>query len=211
MGNYCGTSGSKLEKHERDELIYLLKKTETRLEFYKKLHELSQYNYTLNRTKTRQIFDILRDIIVKEKKYQDKFYCVVFLNMLLRKYEKARERFASSMLMSVVLDSLRTETDNVKALLEMDKIKLWKERYLIVCVELACFLVQYNRPMFQRYNEFLVNNGIDVNREPFYSKITHPLIVDIKTDAGGLTREPTHGGDAGVRAIPARAGRGRCG
>ena len=188
MGNYCGPKDTKLEKHEREELIYLLKKTETRIEFYKKLHELSQYNYSLSRTKTRQIFDILRDIIVKEKKYQDKFYSLVFLNMMLKKYEKARERLSNNVLMIVILDSLRVETENLDEFLDTDKIKLWKERYVITCIEIMCFLVQYNKAMFHKYNEFLLNNSISANREPFYTKITYPLIIDVKTEAGELIR-----------------------
>lgn len=190
MAACCGSKDTKLEKTEREEILYLLKKTETRIEFYKKLHDLSQHNFSLSRTKTKQIFDILREIIEKEKKYQDKFYSVVLLFMFLKKYEKSRERFASNPLMSVLLDSLRVEMAEAAEFLDVDKIKLWKERYVIICIELMCMLVVYNKQLFHKYADFLTTHRIDVHREPFYTKITYPLIVDIKTDAGALTRRP---------------------
>lgn len=186
----CGSKNSKLEKNEKEELIHLLKKTETRVEFFKKLHEVSQYNYTLSRTKTKQIFDILKDIIEKEKKYQDKFYSIEFLYMFLKKYEKSRERFASSSLMQIILDSLKVEIKQMREYIDEDKIKLWRERYVIVCIELMIFLIHYNKQMFSKYSDFMNTYNVDVDREPFYSKITYPLILDIKTDAGKIIRRP---------------------
>lgn len=193
MAIWCGSKDSKLEKTEREDIMYLLKKTETRIEFYKKLHELSQHNFSPSRAKTKQIFDILREIIEKEKKYQDKFYSVTFLHMFLKKYEKARERFSGNALMSIILDSLKTDAEQIDEFLEVDKIKLWKERYVIICIELMCMLVNFNKSMFNKYADFLANNRIDVQREPFFSKITYPLILDIKTDAGELIRRSIDG------------------
>lgn len=184
MGNYCGSNDSKLEKAEKEELFYLLKKTETRTEFFKKLHDLSQYNYSLSKTKTRQIFEILKETITHEKKYQDKFHCLIFLSMIFKKYEKARERFAADPLMLIVLDSIRQETAVLHEYLNVDKIKLWKERYIITCIEIMCFLVQYNKSLFQKYSDFLASCRVDISKEPFYTKITFPLITDVKTNAG---------------------------
>lgn len=184
----CGSKDSKLDKIEREDIIHLLKKTETRVEFYSKLQELSQYNYSMTRTKTNQILEILKDIILKEKKYQDKFYSIAYLHMILKKYEKARERFASNPLMYIILDSLRQESQSMREYLNVDKIKLWKERYVIICIELMCSTIKEDKNAFYKFGDFLINNNISVNREPFYTKITYPLILDVRTDAGKLIR-----------------------
>lgn len=207
MGAGCGKNEAKLEKPERDKLLYLIKQTETRKEFFARLKDMQQYNYNLSNTKIKQIFELLRKLLENEKKNQEKFYAVMFLFAFLKKYKRAREKFATNPLGDVILEDLEKIADKLPQYINSDKIRNWQERYAIVCVELLVYLVNCNKNMFFKFNEFLQRHKLGTENVMFYGAINHDLLDDVAKDAGGLTRGETDRSAAAVCGVFERGDR----
>lgn len=188
MGNICSNNEDKLLKQERDAIVYLLTDTETRLEFFEKLHELSQYNYRMNKTKIKQIFNLLRTVINNKDKYQDRFYSILFLYNLLRKYKKAESQFVHSQLREDIEITVDGKLRDLALTINIDSVKNWKERYQISVIELMTHLLKVNGARYNSFAKILNKYNISEDRQPFYTKLEFGMINNIIKEAGKLIR-----------------------
>lgn len=188
MGNICSNNKDKLLKQERDAIVYLLTDTETRLEFFEKLHELSQYNYRMNKTKIKQIFNLLRTVINNKDKYQDRFYSILFLYNLLRKYKKAESQFVHSQLREDIEITVDGKLRDLALTINIDSVKNWKERYQISVIELMTHLLKVNGARYNSFAKILNKYNISEDRQPFYTKLEFGMINNIIKEAGKLIR-----------------------
>lgn len=188
MGNICSNKEDKLLKQERDAIIYLLTDTETRLEFFEKLNELSQYNYSMNKLKIKQIFNLLRTVINNKDKYQDRFYCILFLFNLLRKYKKAESQFVHSQLREDIEMSVDGKLKDLALTINIDSVKNWKERYQISVIELMIHLLKVNGARYNSFAKILKKYNISEDKQPFYTKLEFGMMSNIIKEAGKLIR-----------------------
>lgn len=191
MGNYCSSSSPSLKNSEVEELTALLTRSDSSIEFNKHMDALQQYDHPLTKSRTTHILKILYDVIVGEKKFKHKFFALAFTSTMVKRHESFRNGFARSALVKVVLKHLKDESIHINDYLTEERVKLWRERYFSIAVELLAQLVHQKVRNSKKYATFFKSLGINIDSATFYMSLDSRAISEIKSRIGILTRTTT--------------------
>lgn len=188
MGNHCNSNESQLKKAEPTNLLDLIIVSHISIDFYRKAALTEQYDCKFSKSKTKQLLKLIYDTVSSAQSYQQRFFAMALCDKVLLKPEDSGTVLAKSLLMKDVLKQLKAEVAFVDGYQKGSKVRLWRERYFLLSLEMVWTLARSNHSGTRVYRDFIASHQLNGRVEPFYIQLNHQKIKESQIELGKLNR-----------------------
>lgn len=191
MGNVCNASSAHVRKSEQRDSFAASLEHASSIEFYRRTEHLTRRDASTVKSSANAIIRSIQDVIDKAKSYQQKFFAVSLCSALAAEHADYRSRLCDSALMKSVLRQLRDEIQFIGEFLYCERPRIWRERFILLCLELVCRLANEPEPAGKVFSRFMLKSELNLNAVPFYTRINYTKICDMEATLGNINRS-TH-------------------
>lgn len=184
--NICGSNQKGLLKSQKDTIKKTLK-MKTRLEFFKSMEKLSENKIEMNKTRTREVFEIIKKSLILENSFKEKFFSIIFLYNFLERNKKWKSLLVNNQILQILKKDLKIYL-KIRKEKKFSKKKdiTWEERYYKVNLEFLYYLTPDKH--FSSIASFLKQNNI-TKVTPVYLFLNFNQLKSSKDEVGKIKRK----------------------
>lgn len=184
--NMCGANQKGLLNSHKDTIKKTLK-IKTRLEFFKAIQKLSENKIEMNKTRVKEVFEIIKASLTLQESFKEKFFSIIFLYNFLESNKKFKNLLINHQILQILKKDLKKYLV-IKKEKKFSKNKdlNWEERYYKINLEYLYFLTKDKN--FSSIKSFLKQKNIE-KVIPVYLFLNYNQLISSKAEVRKLKRK----------------------
>lgn len=193
MGNCLENKQSQSKKYKVLEATQVAREALSSIEFYATVDGLAKKGVAHTGLASKKVVGAISDTVFTGSSYRAKFNAIAALHAFSAESAEFARLVEKSALAARLTAELAEDAALLKGLVADNKVKRWRERFLLISLEFICQAARGSTKINELATKRLGAHGVGLNRIPFYLVLSFRKFNDIKTQMGNFIRKAVGG------------------